>query len=87
MCSTPQKQPAATVQRLAPSGMATAPFVSGPRRIVALEKGRVKRERRVFMVSFAAVGDKYVLRLRNKANKATMRVAREVGVRRAMMPM
>jgi hypothetical protein len=48
MCSTPQKQPAATVARWAPSGSAAEP--SGPKRIVLLVNGRVRREKRDVML-------------------------------------
>ena len=52
MCSTPQKQPAATVAFCAPSGMMIAPPDAGLRpRLVLEEKGRKRREMNVGIVA------------------------------------
>lgn len=50
MCSTPQKQPAATVAFSVPSGTDTAPGPSGPKRMVDDVKGRDRRAKSEFMM-------------------------------------
>jgi hypothetical protein len=50
MCSTPQKQPAATVAFSVPSGTETAPGPSGPKRMVDDVKGRDRRAKSEFMI-------------------------------------
>lgn len=55
MCSTPQKQPAATVAFSVPSGTETAPVPSGPKRMVDEVKGRERRAKREFMIGGVAI--------------------------------
>lgn len=66
MCSTPQKQPAATVAFCEPSGVAV-PEPSGPNRIGAEEKGRIRRERNEGMAAIAM----RMIRIENRVRMLT----------------
>lgn len=73
MCSTPQKQPAATVAFCAPSGMAAAPFSADEMPSeVAVVKGRVSRAMKPGMAEVIVAAT---------ARRASMRAMRVCGWR------
>lgn len=79
MCSTPQKQPAATVALCAPSGIAAAdvplptPFSGATPSLVVDVKGRVRRARKPGMVE---------VMVERTARNATVKARRVTGLSR-----
>lgn len=80
MCSTPQKQPAATVALCAPSGMAAAevaapaPFSAVTPSLAVLVKGLVSRARKPGMLDVIAAA------AARRARKVAVRVRRVTGL-------